>query len=90
MPLWDHYAKLMKKSPSADLNNISLTPGKAIIDGNKGRQQSFEIVKRFSNFSSSKTSVLKALTKKRFKSTYRKKIKKHLQKKRGYYLKNDG
>eukprot|EP00088_Acartia_fossae_P022174 TRINITY_DN2343_c1_g1_i1.p1 TRINITY_DN2343_c1_g1~~TRINITY_DN2343_c1_g1_i1.p1 ORF type:complete len:501 (+),score=147.99 TRINITY_DN2343_c1_g1_i1:40-1542(+) len=27
MPLWDHYAKLMKKSPLADLNNISLTPG---------------------------------------------------------------
>jgi len=27
MPLWDHYSKLMKKSPLADLNNISLTPG---------------------------------------------------------------
>jgi len=27
MPLWDHYIKSMKKSPLADLNNISLTPG---------------------------------------------------------------
>jgi len=27
MPLWEHYTKQMKKSPLADLNNISLTPG---------------------------------------------------------------
>jgi len=27
MPLWKHYTDQMKKSPLADLNNISLTPG---------------------------------------------------------------
>merc|ERR1711915_845506 len=27
MPLWEHYTNQMKKSPLADLNNISLTPG---------------------------------------------------------------
>ncbi|XP_023344234.1 cytosol aminopeptidase [Eurytemora carolleeae] len=27
MPLWQHYTQQMKKSPLADLNNISLTPG---------------------------------------------------------------
>jgi len=27
MPLWQHYTNQMKKSPLADLNNISLTPG---------------------------------------------------------------
>merc|ERR1712025_458085 len=27
MPLWSHYEEKMKKSPLADLNNISLTPG---------------------------------------------------------------
>ena len=28
MPLWNHYTKMMKKSPLADLNNISLSPGR--------------------------------------------------------------
>ena len=31
MPLWQHYTNQMKKSPLADLNNISLTPGRWFI-----------------------------------------------------------
>ena len=32
MPLWKHYTDQMKKSPLADLNNISLTPGNWIVN----------------------------------------------------------